>query len=897
MLGSLHDSTEPWSAANAAIACTKLVHCKFGFLHMLQQQVTVVLRDCRTRRAGSAGNGGTQGTSNGEAGGAVAALLVKGTEAPKVAAGHGRGAGTTVPGDEDGAQPGPSVPKAPSAGTATVGVEGSWRERGAPAAQGVRGGGNTQPAWVGAFLDGPDKEGLTPLMWAARKGSVEGVAQLLGLGASVWVTDNEGGTALTWALQSGDTKEAEERCAAIVKALLEAHADPKHRLGKSGLTILMLAAQMGRKSIVEALVCHQKVKDTIDFTDEEGNSALLLAAEAKHADVVSSLLQAGADMEHANDQAFTALMAAAKSGHKNTLMALLGEKYKADTEAVNPFGDTALSLAALNERPEACRLLLAKGAKIEHKTKKGNTPLWLAAFKGNELSVEVLLRQGASTSAVGEDGCTPLLVAAAKGYLGTVKALLMHDRASIDGVDGQGRTALHLAVLGMGRENPCPNPDAQAVPYGYAATGLGAANTSPSSIPVSAAPPPPGNPSEHETSSEHRGPDGAIQDFTKVTDLLLDRGAALDVQDSKGATPLVYGTQRGQYSLCSKLLDKGAANDMQDKQGKTPVMYSILGGYYNVFEGLLARNGYLDLKDREGRTALHHAVSCKHWAMVRELIHKGASPTVESNAKRPPVDECESESSEAEYEFLRSYTNAAQLVETEGLRAILNGIAIVAVLIVTVTFVGLQTPPGGPSDAEGGQLKMGKQLCVHEAEIEKHSCVILNRVALRIYFILDGLSLFFAATDLLLVLSFLLPGVSKYYRAPVDQAAWVWCMLASCTVLLATALVLTVGAYVAAGFTVLPENNYWIMYVVAIAGGYGLLVALVVFVRFIFGACPHGTAAFILREVLCLELREVLRLNLTFFLRLTLARAAVVTLSIAAVAAAVLAGLAQHSII
>ncbi len=158
-------------------------------------------------------------------------------------------------------------------------------------------------------------------------------------------------------------------------------------------------------------------------------------------------------------------------------------------------------------------------------------------------------------------------------------------------------------------------------------------------------------------------------------------------------------------------------------------------------------------------------------------------------------------------DFLVPYTNATQLVETDGFRGILNGISIVAVLIVTVTFIGMQTPPGGGSDGEGGQLKLcrrgtdadGRSLCTgHE--------IALNQDALKAYVILDGLSLFWAATDLLLVLAFLLPGVSKRYRTG-QRVAWVWCMLVSCSLLLAASLVCAVGAFVAAGFTVVPRST------------------------------------------------------------------------------------------
>ena len=197
-------------------------------------------------------------------------------------------------------------------------------------------------------------------------------------------------------------------------------------------------------------------------------------------------------------------------------------------------------------------------------------------------------------------------------------------------------------------------------------------------------------------------------------------------------------------------------------------------------------------------------------------------------------------------DFLVPYTNATQLVETDGFRGILNGISIVAVLIVTVTFIGMQTPPGGGSDSEGGQLKLcrmdGRSLCDEQK-------IALNQAALKAYVILDGLSLFWAATDLLLVLAFLLPGVSKRYRTG-QRVAWVWCMLVSCSLLLAASLVCAVGAFVAAGFTVVPPEEYCLLYIILAFGGAFLVAALILLFRFIDSARSPDTYKFIWEELL-----------------------------------------------
>ena len=108
-----------------------------------------------------------------------------------------------------------------------------------------------------------------------------------------------------------------------------------------------------------------------------------------------------------------------------------------------------------------------------------------------------------------------------------------------------------------------------------------------------------------------------------------------------------------------------------------------------------------------------------------------------------------------------------------------------------------------------------------------------------------------AATDLLLVLMFLLPGVGTLRRGQkqvrliqrgeerecaglllspqrmsfgdsrllLTQARWVWSIIFLCSMPLAAAILAAFGGFIAAGFAVLPTNQYWIMYILIAIGG------------------------------------------------------------------------------
>ena len=115
------------------------------------------------------------------------------------------------------------------------------------------------------------------------------------------------------------------------------------------------------------------------------------------------------------------------------LQALL--KQKADVNAPQGDGTTALHWAAFNDDLPAARLLLAAGAKAEAVTRVGSiTPLLMASRNGSAGLAAALLNAGADVNRAGAEGTTPLMQAAASGSVETVKLLL--DRgAAVDAKD------------------------------------------------------------------------------------------------------------------------------------------------------------------------------------------------------------------------------------------------------------------------------------------------------------------------------------------------------------------------------------------------------------------------------------------------------------------------------
>lgn len=121
-------------------------------------------------------------------------------------------------------------------------------------------------------------------------------------------------------------------------------------------------------------------------------------------------------------------------------------KQRADVNAPQADGMTALHWAAYHDDQDIAGLLLRAGANARAANRYGVTPLALACTNGSAGMVDLLLNAGADPNAALPGGETPLMTAARTGSLETVKALLSRG-AAVDAKDeNRGQTALMWAA-------------------------------------------------------------------------------------------------------------------------------------------------------------------------------------------------------------------------------------------------------------------------------------------------------------------------------------------------------------------------------------------------------------------------------------------------------------------
>ena len=185
--------------------------------------------------------------------------------------------------------------------------------------------------------------------------------------------------------------------------------------------------------------------------DDRELTPLFLAASAGHADVVQTLLEAGAAVDAAcfhphgwRASRQTPLMGAAQNGHAEAVRRLLAAGAPVGT--LGPGTPSPLLLATQGGHTEVARVLIKAGADVEDRDMEGNTVLGLATEPGHEDLYALMLEEGVSEERL---QTVALCWAARKGNVQKLRQMIA-EGADVNRGDDGGMTALiHAAHAGQ----------------------------------------------------------------------------------------------------------------------------------------------------------------------------------------------------------------------------------------------------------------------------------------------------------------------------------------------------------------------------------------------------------------------------------------------------------------
>lgn len=232
---------------------------------------------------------------------------------------------------------------------------------------------------------------------------------------------------------------------------------------------LMTAVYRGRADSVNAWIARganastalhyrltARIFDPKTDAPRRDTTALMLAADGGHLDIVNALIKAGADINAKDQYGWTALIWAGGASNPEIIEALL--RAGADVNARSFGGETALMRAAERGSEENLRVLLKNGADVNAKDDNGWTALRDALGYTSAGTAEILLRAGADVNARSNDGKTALMqavrdvnfsaeVGASASMDNELKTLgvLLAAGADVNVKDNEGKTALDYA--------------------------------------------------------------------------------------------------------------------------------------------------------------------------------------------------------------------------------------------------------------------------------------------------------------------------------------------------------------------------------------------------------------------------------------------------------------------
>ena len=152
------------------------------------------------------------------------------------------------------------------------------------------------------------------------------------------------------------------------------------------------AISMGNLEVVAKAL--DKNPARVNEFSKDGFSALGLAAYFGHLDIVTLLLQKGADPNTAAKNSFKVTPLHSACAINNYDIAALLIRHGADVNACQMRGVTALHSAAHNGNVDIAKLLLENGAEVNATMDTGQTPLMMAEEAGAKKVVALLRGSG-----------------------------------------------------------------------------------------------------------------------------------------------------------------------------------------------------------------------------------------------------------------------------------------------------------------------------------------------------------------------------------------------------------------------------------------------------------------------------------------------------------------------
>jgi hypothetical protein len=139
----------------------------------------------------------------------------------------------------------------------------------------------------------------------------------------------------------------------------------------------------------------------------------------------------------------------------------------------------------------------------------------------------------------------------------------------------------------------------------------------------------------------------------QLVQTILDRDTtAIRMSNDRGSTALHFAAENGHLQIVELLLDRGADVEVIDVDGDTPLMCAAITGQSEIFKMLLSRGADADVLNVNENGVLHYAAMSGSVEIVRLLLDKGADIEKSDSWGRTPLSMAVQENKQELVKFL-----------------------------------------------------------------------------------------------------------------------------------------------------------------------------------------------------------------------------------------------------
>jgi ankyrin repeat protein len=416
--------------------------------------------------------------------------------------------------------------------------------------------------------------------------------------------------------------------------------------------IMLSGCKQGYTKIVSYII----ENNTNSLNDFSLYKAFNLASINGHRNIVKLLLDYSYKPNLFNNE-MMALHYAAANNHTDILEIIL---LYVNVMVEDEYGNTALDYAARYGCLSATKLLIEKGAVINHKDLAGNTALHIACIYGHNAVVaeliknkdnninitdeygntplhcaiinnhtlilrDLLSREDCQVNMANLDGATPLYEAVKISNTDMVKHLLAHPDINLIIPNNTDGTALllaieskqhHIVMLLLAKDKNIIDVSGNC----FATSILSAAAQQGMLDVIKLFP-------KSSLQFEYRCNKGKLpihyaaeKGYVNIVDYMSFDIELLDKVTMLHETPLQLAIWEGQEEVVDYLLDKGVMFDNIDVYGKTLLHLAIEKGHNKIAKRLMSLNCQLNMQDVQGNSVLHYAIQYNNYDIFQQLL-------------------------------------------------------------------------------------------------------------------------------------------------------------------------------------------------------------------------------------------------------------------------------------